>query len=100
MKIIYNNVVPFRSFSAMMLFGVIFARKSAKPLSLKIINHEAIHDVQAHECGGYLLFYLRYVGFWLKYGYRNCPFEQEAYDNERNLDYLRSRNALAWKKYR
>jgi hypothetical protein len=98
MKIIYNNVIPFRGFSAMMLFGVIFARKSSKPLSLRTVNHEEIHAAQARECGGYLLFYFRYFCLWLKYGYRNCPFEREAYDNDRNPDYLKSRQAFAWRK--
>jgi hypothetical protein len=99
MKIIYNNLIPFRGFSAMMLFGVIFARKSAKPLSLITINHEAIHDAQAHECGGYIFFYILYIRQWMKFGYRNCPFEQEAYNNEHNLYYLRRRNSFEWKKY-
>ena len=33
MKIIYNSLIPFRGYKAMMLFGVIFARKKFKPLS-------------------------------------------------------------------
>jgi hypothetical protein len=99
MKIIYNNIIPVRGFAAMMFFGVIFARRSSKPLSLRTINHEAIHSVQARECGGYLFFYLRYLAQCIRYGYRNCPFEREAYDNEGNLEYLESRKAFAWKKY-
>ncbi|MDR2384366.1 MAG: hypothetical protein LBD80_01700 [Tannerella sp.] len=99
MRVIYNNIIPFRGFSAMMLCGVIFARKSAKPLSKPTINHEEIHAAQARECGGYILFYLRYIAQWLRYGYRNCPFEREAYDNQYNLDYLTSRRAFAWKNY-
>jgi hypothetical protein len=99
MKIVYNNIIPFRGFSAMMFFGVIFARKSAKPLSFRTINHEAIHDAQAKECGGYVLFYLMYLCLWVRYGYRNCPFEREAYRNELNPAYLRLRKAFAWKYY-
>jgi hypothetical protein len=99
MKIVYNNIIPFRGFAAMMFFGVIFARKFAKPLSLRAINHEEIHCAQAKECGGYVLFYLKYLCQWVKYGYRNCPFECEAYDNDRNPDYLKSRKAYEWKKY-
>jgi hypothetical protein len=78
MKIVYNNIIPFRGFKAMMFWGVIFARKSAKPLSLKTVKHEEIHAAQAKECGGYLLFYLKYLCQWTKYGYRNCPFEKYA----------------------
>ena len=30
MKIIYNNIIPFKGFKAMNLFGVLFVRKDAK----------------------------------------------------------------------
>jgi hypothetical protein len=91
MRIVYNNIIPFRGFTAMMLFGVIFARKSAKPLSARTLNHEAIHAAQARECGGYVFFYLKYLMQCIRYGYRNCPFEREAYDNEDNMHYLELR---------
>ena len=39
MKIIYNSLIPFRGYKAMMLFGVIFARKKFKPLSAVTVNH-------------------------------------------------------------
>jgi hypothetical protein len=99
MGIIYNNIIPFGRFAAMMFFGVIFARKRVKPLSLRTINHEEIHNAQAKECGGYFFFYPIYIRLWIKYGYRNCPFESEAYDNDRNLDYLKSRKPFEWKRY-
>jgi hypothetical protein len=83
----------------MMFFGIIFARKSAKPLSSKTINHEKIHEAQAKESGGYLWYYSLYLWQWTKYGYRNCPFEREAYDNEADLNYLNSRKGFEWEKY-
>jgi len=43
MVIIYNNVIPVKGFSAMNLFGLIFARKAFKPLPKLVINHESIH---------------------------------------------------------
>lgn len=100
MKIVYNNIIPFPGYAAMMLFGVIFARRSARPLSRYTVNHEAIHAAQAHDCGGYIPFYLRYLGQWMRYGYRLCPFEREAYDNAANLSYLQTRKPKAWKEYR
>jgi hypothetical protein len=99
MRIIYNNIIPFKGFSAMMLCGVIFARKTSQPLSQRTINHESIHAAQAKDCGGYLFFYLKYLIQWAKYGYQNCPFEREAYDNEKNLSYLEARQRCAWKGY-
>lgn len=43
MKIIYNNIIPFKGFKAINLFGILFVRKN-KSLSNKDINHEAIHS--------------------------------------------------------
>lgn len=99
MKIIYNNILPFPGFIAMMLFGVIFARKKYRPLGVVTINHEGIHDAQAKECNGYFRYYWKYLRCWVKYGYRNIPFEREAYDNEENPDYLNKREPFAWKQY-
>ena len=50
MKIIYNNVIPFKGFKAMNLFGVLFVRKDIKtPMSDVDINHESIHSEQYKE---------------------------------------------------
>lgn len=99
MKIIYNSLLPFPGYSAMMFFGVIFARKSSAPLSARTIRHEQIHAAQAKDCVGFIPYYLRYLVQWVKYGYRNSPFEREAYDNEHNDDYLNLRPKHAWKTY-
>jgi hypothetical protein len=101
MKIIYNNFIPFRGYVAMMLFGVIFARKKHRPLAEQTINHEAIHAAQARDCGGWWRFYARYLGYWVLYGfsYRAIPFEREAYAKQRDLNYLKNRETKAFKKY-
>lgn len=99
MKILYNSFIPLPGYSAMMFFGVIFARKSYKPLSPRTIRHEHIHVAQAKDCGGFMPYYFRYFGQWIKYGYRNCPFELEAYDNDLNAAYLSTRTKNAWKTY-
>lgn len=92
-------MIPFPGFSAMMLFGVVFARRRARPLSVVTINHEAIHGAQARDCGGYFAYYLRYFGQWMKYGYRAMPFEREAYAYERDIDYLKTRPAKNWSQF-
>jgi len=99
MKIIYNNVLPVKGFSAIALFGIIFARKKFEPLTPRTIRHEEIHVAQAKELGGWLLFYIAYLFLWIEHGYRNNPFEREAYDNEFKADYLENREIYAWKKY-
>lgn len=100
MKIIYNNILPFPGFVAMAFFGVIFARKKYKPLSTSTINHEKIHQAQAKDVGGYLPFYVIYLAQWIKYGYKNAPFEVEAYNNGGVKNYLKNRPRNAWKNYK
>jgi len=99
MKIIYNSFLPFKGFSAIALFGVIFARKEFKPLSNKMVRHEQIHAAQAADCGGWMLFYLQYLIYHCKYGYKDNPFEIEAYCNDFKKDYLISRQKFGWKIY-
>lgn len=98
MKVIYNNLIPFPGYMAMMLFGVIFARKKHKPLSKQTINHESIHHAQAKEFG-YISYYFHYLYYWLKVGYGKNPFEREAYLNEGDLSYLETRQKGAWREY-
>lgn len=38
MKIIYNDIIPFKGYKAINLFGIVFARKSGRPLSDKKIK--------------------------------------------------------------
>lgn len=103
MKIIYNNILPFKGFKAINLFGVLFARKGAN-ITQTTINHESIHTEQMKELL-YLLFYIWYIIEWLirlflkGNAYRNISFEREAYANERNADYLSKRKHFAFLDY-
>lgn len=96
MKIIYNNLLPLPGYSAMMLFGMIFARKRCAPLSEATVRHEEIHRLQAIECGGYLRYYTRYFDYWLRYGYKNNPFEREAYCHMYDKSYVIKRTFRPW----
>ena len=94
MKIVYNNILPVKGFTAMNLFGIIFARNEYKPLARRIQNHEAIHTVQMKEML-YIFFYLWYLVEWLvklfRYGrnaYENISFEREAYTYHYDYFYL------------
>ncbi len=104
MKIIYNNIIPFKGFAAINLFGILFVRDNVI-LTDEIKNHERIHTAQMKELL-YVGFYLLYILEWLfkmpKYGkkgaYYNTSFEREAYENDNNLDYLQKRARYAWLK--
>jgi hypothetical protein len=113
MKIIYNHFLPIPGFEAMMLFGVIFARKKYRPISEATIRHEMFHELQVRQdyqtskiddrippsIWAWIKFYAVYLSQWVRYGYRSIPFEQEAYMHCNDDEYIRTREKKAWKKY-
>ena len=78
-------------------------------LSERVKRHETIHFMQYKELYfiGFLIIYLYdylYTALIKKKGftresYLSIRFEQEAYDNDHNLEYLDNRKSCAWKKY-
>jgi hypothetical protein len=106
MKIIRNNIIPFKGYKAINLFGVLFVRKNAV-IDEITINHEKIHTAQMKELL-YIFFYLFYIIDWLigliayasfSMAYREICFEKEAYANEKDLSYLQRRKIFAFIKY-
>ncbi len=106
MKIVRNNIIPFKGYKAINIFGILFVRGDAVMASTDI-NHESIHTAQMKEML-YVFFYLWYVIEWLvrlvQYrnahtAYRNIGFEREAYMNQGNMGYLQGRGRYAWWKY-
>lgn len=99
MKIIENSLIPFKGFLAINIFGVIFIREGGV-LNEVVLNHEQIHTAQMKELG-YVGFYILYLIEWIirlfinKNAYKSISFEKEAYENERNLDYLSNRRHYA-----
>lgn len=105
MKIIYNNVIPFKGFVAINLFGVLFVRREYRGrVTARTLNHEAIHSAQMRELF-YVGFYVWYLVEWIVrlFGrgnaYRNVSFEREAYGNERDHEYLNKRKGYAFLGY-
>ena len=107
MKIVYNNIIPFKGFSAINLFGILFIRRGVR-VNKYLVNHEAIHSQQMKELG-YVFFYVIYLLEWIYrlcksrfdnyIAYHSISFEREAYANELNLDYISSRKRYAmWRK--
>jgi hypothetical protein len=90
-----NKYIPFSGYSAMAIYPFLFHKAK---LSQRTLNHERIHFAQQKECL-IVFFYLLYLLMWLRYGYRNIPFEREAYDNAHFKDYLTTRRRFAWLKY-
>lgn len=103
MKIVRTSILPFNGFSAINLLGILFVHHGVY-LSNELINHERIHTAQQREML-FVFFYLFYMLEWLVRlpmkgnAYRNISFEREAYANQRNLDYLKSRPFYAWRRF-
>ena len=99
MKIIYNNVIPFKGFIAINLFEFLFVRKKLKHmLTREVLNHEKIHSAQMKELL-YIPFYILYLIEWIFKGYKNISFEREANKEQDNLDYLKNRKHFSWYKF-
>ena len=72
------------------------------------LNHETIHLYQQRELliiPFYILYFYYYIVGMIKYkdkhqAYYMIPFEQEAYTNDQNLDYLKTRKWFAWRRYK
>lgn len=112
--IIYNDTILkliswFMSIGGITIWPVIILREKYKQLHWesrrkKTINHESIHIQQQQELL-IVLFYLIYVlEFIIKliiYGkpkraYQNISFEREAYANDTNENYLKTRKRYNW----
>ena len=108
MKVIFNNIIPFPGFAAINLFGIMFVRNGVyrnNEIPKKTYIHESIHTAQMKEML-YIFFYIWYFLEWLvqlclhgKYAYYWISFEREAYDNEKDENYLNNRKHFSWLRY-
>lgn len=104
--IVTKYLIP-KGFRGLTTFPFIFVRYPADKGNLVFVNHEKIHLRQQLE----LLIFPFFIWYFLEYlvrlvqyrnrhlAYRNISFEREAYDNELNLAYLKSRSILRFTKY-
>ena len=108
MKVVYNYIIPVKGYLAMTVFPFIFARKDVRELNRVDINHETIHGKQQVEMLWiffFLWYCLEYVIRWICYGfdnkkaYNNISFEQEAYLNETDFNYVLNRKHFSWVRY-
>ena len=102
-----NSLVPPKGFFAITLFGTVYIHERNKEQWERIKDlqsgketkwHETIHVKQAQmEKDSWFVFYLKYLGFWLKnmfycgfnntVAYYTIPYEMEAYGNENYFNY-------------
>lgn len=107
MKIVVSKKLVPNGYRAITLYPFIFVRDESDKQDKVLINHEQIHLAQQKELivvMFYLLYALDFVLKYLKFrswdkAYRNLFFEKEAYENEHNLEYLKTRVKFAFLGY-
>lgn len=97
--IVSKYLVPI-GFRGMTVFPFVFVTDSKASGNLVFLNHEHIHLRQQLELlvlPFFVLYGLDYLVKLIRYrdknlAYRNLVFEREAYQNENDLEYLKSRS--------
>lgn len=103
MFILRNNLIPFKGFTAINLFGVLVCRRRTR-ITERTVRHERIHTAQMRETA-FVFFYVWYLIEWLirlcfkGNAYRKIAFEREAYAHDDEPDYLDHRPHYAWAAY-
>src|SRR6478672_8726805 len=98
---------PWLKVNGMALFPFILISNKAKIKDAILINHELIHIRQQLEMlviPFYIFYLLNYMVNIIKFknhdkAYLEITFEKEAYQNDHNLAYLKSRPFWAFLKY-
>jgi hypothetical protein len=98
MIVILRYMVP-RGFTGITIFPFVFLKNKLMKADVVLINHERIHLKQQLELLvlPFFLFYgleflvrlFQYKSWYL--AYKQISFEREAYTNEKDLNYLKSR---------
>ncbi len=103
---IYTRKRIFNYYTGLSFFIFIWISRLTKD-ETQLVRHEKIHFLQQVEML-FIFHWLLYAFFYLRsrfsghghyVAYRYNPFEMEAYDNERQSDYLRKRRLFAWVDY-
>lgn len=99
-------LVP-KGYIGISLYPFIFVKSEKYKENKIVINHESIHLCQQKELfvlPFYIIYFASYVlnlclFFNHQKAYRNIIFEREAYENEKDLNYLKRRKKFAyWRK--
>ena len=101
-----HRLIP-KNFTGMSLWPFIILKYAALKEDKVFINHERIHLRQQIELlivPFYIIYGAEYLIRLIQYGkrreaYRNISFEREAYQNEKDLDYLKKRSFWRFVRY-
>lgn len=104
--IVSKYLIP-KGFRGLTVFPFVVVRDRNAQDYLVLMNHERIHLRQQLELlvlPFFVIYGLDYLVKLIRYrdkdvAYRNVVFEREAYQNENDLDYLKSRSFWRFLKY-
>jgi len=104
--IVSKYLIP-KGYRGMTLYPFVIIRNFLDKENKVLLNHEKIHIRQQLELlilPFFILYILEYLVRLIQFqdrnkAYRNISFEREAYDNERNLDYLKTRPFWKFRNY-
>lgn len=96
-----------KNFRGLAIFPFIFLKEKELSSDLVVINHERIHLRQQLELlwvGFFLWYGIEFLIRWIQYGnsmkaYFNISFEREAYAQESDLNYLKTRKFWSFASY-
>ncbi|WP_422105859.1 hypothetical protein [Winogradskyella sp.] len=97
--LILKYLVP-KGYLGMTVFPFMFLKHKRLKWNKVLVNHEKIHLRQQIELlivPFFIIYGFEFLVRWFQYkewglAYRNMSFEREAYENEKDLDYLDSRS--------
>jgi hypothetical protein len=97
--IVFKYLTP-RGFRGLTFFPFVFLMNKEVVLDKVFVNHEKIHLRQQLELlvlPFYVWYVIEFLIRWIitkdkNVAYRNISFEKEAYTNEKDLNYLKSRS--------
>lgn len=97
-------IVPFLPAHGMAFFPFILIKETKYCSHQILLNHERIHLHQQLELlivPFYILYFINYLVNLVKYcehhkAYFNIIFEKEAFNNEKNPNYLSNRQLFGW----
>ena len=99
MLLVFKYLVP-KGYTAITIYPFIMLKHKSQKDDMILINHEKIHLRQQLELlviGFYLWYFIEFLLRLIKFknwyrAYLNISFEREAYKNENDLNYLKSRS--------
>ena len=104
--IVAKYLIP-KGYSGLAAFPFVLVKKEGYKENRIFINHEKIHLRQQLELlivPFFIWYSLEFLLRWYQYrdknlAYRNLSFEREAYANESNLEYLKTRKYFSFLNY-